>query len=229
MLQEWKVMTGNDTLNLGERKSIFIIDQSSCDGRPIIQSIICKAFDDKTKNPLVVLVTLDRPFKEYISVGRRLGCDLNLLQIQKKIIVFDLISGGDDCGNNSNRIEEALLGKIASLNREIGQGLLVIIDGLSIVTCLGWSLEKSGRLIIALENLFDTCVIGRVSRECAPKGLIEWLVHRSELSLILEPLKSGISREAHAHLVLLDRKSFVSKEFLFKCTDSACLLSPLSF
>jgi hypothetical protein len=198
-------------------KRVCILDETGCEGRPFIHTILAEACK-KQNGPDVLLVAFDRPFTEYVSVGRRLGHDLNLATIQKKFSAVCLM-GLDDLTMDS-------IVKLVT-NAKSNKPTFIIVDGISVLPALGWSLFRTLELIRRLEALTDSICI-RANRGMTDGIRISrWLAHRCDAVISPRKLVSGTSRLAHGEILFSNNRSTLSKcSALFKCSDSSILVQP---
>lgn len=233
-MEEWRPWAAfgeleKSTLNA---TSLCIMDETECDALPLMHTLLGQALKRDGANR-VVLITLQRPVREFVRTSRRLGYDLSLVSMQGRLVALDAVGGtagpkfhGLDI--LASRAEDGILEKVSAF----GPTATVFIDGLdALCTIAGWPLARAMRLIKDLERL-SRGVVCRLTTSPSVERLARWLVHRSELVMICRGLAStrGAST-VHAHgqviVYLLGSNGIATQSpslFLFKCTDAALLL-----
>lgn len=227
-MAEWRSVTQWDGIALNAN-SICIIDEVGCDGRSLTNTILsaaCKAPD----NPVIALISLDRQIGEWVAVGRRMGYDLSLLAIQKRFFaaggMVETLHTALEVMDQT-RCELAITDLLETVGKlSEGRPVLVVLEGLSILPALGWTLGRVMKLIKRIEGLCDR-FCARLNRDCTfGMELSRWLSHRCEMTVLTRALSSGKTRQVYGELVVIKGKSIAAA--LFKCSDSALLVQPKS-
>ncbi len=207
---EWLSSSGQ-----GAPSTISIIDSVSCDASSMVHTMIACAFlRDPTS--VVYLVSLARPVAEFVAIARRMGYDLAGKGVQKKFYATDCYGQPAAAGGGRHHAVDLLAAAPAAAIEEIRRfaeecrarscaatgSLTIIVDGLSTLLSLGWSLGDCCRLIQALEGVTEHITM----RTCKSVGggiLARWLVNRSNAVIVYNPIASGASRTAHGELVIV--------------------------
>lgn len=176
--------------------------------------------------PVLLVSFRNSSVTAYTGLYRRLGYELTMMEVQGK---FSFING---CGLISGEVSvEELVNQVESFAPLKNTRCLVIIEDLSILDACGISLSAIFSFVKSLESVLSTKSDLVISLAHDHNPVIwKWLLHRSTLAIIVNPLASGLSREFHGELVAVgggrafEAPSPPAQPFLYRTTESSLYL-----
>lgn len=203
---EWKSFWEQiDPLTLENSSSICIIDETLALATPLLYLLLHRILKETLDK--VFLLAFDQPLSQIIKTLRKLGIDLNLMAIKNRFWAIDAlgppIPGAKfECINlTEDDVEKAVYEFLQRIPNK-DEKFTIIIDGISTLMSLGWTVIKLCRFIKLLEDAYPQGrIIIRFTKGMKDDVIItRWLIHRCQWQLLLLSLSSGLIREVHGEL-----------------------------
>lgn len=240
MNSDWRPALGWEPLELlaKDPKGTCILDEASCDGFPLANALISGMLRAR-EGPALVLISMRWPVASFVTVGRRLGHDLNLATMQGR---FSALDGASSTSSNPkfktmnlDDVSPETIGEIARRavdehrQQSPARPVVILVEGISQLSKVGWPLVAVFRLVQFLELLSVPLIISSTRDGLADVPLRRWLAHRMDTIIIPKALEAGVTRQAHGEFLMLSGKRDGRAECrraLFKCTESSLLVAP---
>lgn len=223
-------------------KRICILDETLCDGFPLVNYLISGILKGSEGPAALLLISMRWPVVSFVSAGRRLGHDLNLAAMQGRFLALDAASASSsnpkfrtlNIGNTA--LDDATVAVKTAIDelrqRNPEKPLFVLVDGISRLCSMDWSLSSVFRLVQSLEGLADRVLVVGTRDGTSSGPLRRWLGHRMEAFIIVKALEAGVTRQAHGEILLLQTcRQSGQQDFrraLFKSSESCLLVAPKS-
>jgi len=161
-------------------------------------------------NRKVVVLGLDQSFGHYHSVGLKLG--LNLMKardtgsfhhIDGSIKILNACLAIDPC----LRSESGLQFLLYEVAQNLSEGVVLVLDNLTILTYLGFSIREINlfiqKLLLKIKDLGGLLVCTFSTNSSVE--LVNYLTRLADIAVVLEDLKTGKSRDVSGHMTVKSR------------------------
>jgi len=178
---------------------------------------------DVSGGPLVLLL-MNQSYSHYSFVAAKsFGLNLKTLRDAGKLRVVDVVKNVDQYLDKSSEefdlksLEENFMNQMTSF-------CTLIIDDLSVLSCLGLPAKEIYKFVLKLRCLPDLCLVIQSSKPLE-EDCMEWsraldcLISSSDLYLCFQRLETGFSDRVDGSLDVHDLQTYSSKTYHYKTAE----------